>query len=285
MSPIGKIFIVLNLFLAVAFLGWAAANLSNAQDYKTQLETEQEAHKLTEAGLSTQLEEALNDRNSFESDLAEMRGLKDGAVAERDRNKRDLDDQKERATANEQRLETISGTLEEYASTNQDLIQKLEDANTTLASAQDTRHTAENEREAAVATQRGLEDNLRQANNTIASLEVDKTGALKDVMDLETQVQTFVATFGVTASDLLVQPQIDGAVLMVSHAIQPGLVSINKGTNDGVLRGFIFEIYNGGQYKGQVRVETVQGDMCTAVILKTYEGRSIEQGDNAATRI
>ena len=37
--------------------------------------------------------------------------------------------------------------------------------------------------------------------------------------------------------------------------------------------------------QGRVRVETVQGDMCTAVILKTYEGRTIEQGDNAATHI
>ena len=72
---------------------------------------------------------------------------------------------------------------------------------------------------------------------------------------------------------------------MPGDAIQPGLVSINKGSNDGVLRGFVFDIYNGAQYKGRVRVETVQGDMCTAVILKTYEGRSIEQGDNAATHI
>ncbi|MEE8467873.1 MAG: hypothetical protein V3T22_05430 [Planctomycetota bacterium] len=285
MSPIGKIFIVLNLFLAVAFLGWAAANLSNAQDYKTQLESEQTAHAQTKDDLSTQLESVTNDRNQFETELASMRGDRDSVSAERDRNKRDLDDQKGRNDANEQRLETIQGTLGEYSSTNQDLIQKLADANTALASAQDTRHTAENEREAALATQRGLEDNLRQATQRIAGLEVDKTSAYKDVMDLQTQVQTFVATFGVTASDLLVQPQIDGAVLMVSHVIQPGLVSINKGSNDGVQRGYIFEIYNGAQYKGRVRVETVQGDMCTAVILKTFEGRSIEQGDNAATRI
>ena len=285
MSPIGKIFIVLNLFLAVAFLGWAAANLSNAQDYKTQLESEQTAHAQTKDDLSTQLESVTNDRNQFETELASMRGDRDSVTAERDRNRRDLDDQKGRNDANEQRLETIAGTLAEYSSTNQDLIQKLEDANTALASAQDTRHTAENGREAALATQRGLEDNLRQATQRIVSLEVDKTSAYKDVMDLKTQVQTFVATFGVTASDLLVQPQIDGAVLMVSHAIQPGLVSINKGSDDGVQRGYIFEIYNGAQYKGRVRVETVQGDMCTAVILKTFEGRSIEQGDNAATRI
>lgn len=285
MSPIGKIFIVLNLFLAVAFLGWAAANLSNAQDYKTQLETEQAAHAQTRDDLSKQLETVTNDRNQFEGDLASMRGDRDSVTAERDRNKRDLDDQKGRADANEQRLDTIAGTLAEYASTNTDLIQKLEDANTALASAQDTRHTAENEREAALATQRGLQDDLRQASLQIASLEVDKTSAHKDVMDLETQVQTFVAAFGVPASVLLLQPQIDGAVLMVSHAIQPGLVSINRGSNDGVQRGFIFEIYNGAHYKGQVRVETVQGDMCTAVILKTFEGRSIEQGDNAATRI
>ncbi len=32
MSPIGRIFIVLNLVLAVVFLGWASSNLVNSQN-------------------------------------------------------------------------------------------------------------------------------------------------------------------------------------------------------------------------------------------------------------
>ena len=39
MSPIGKIFVILNLFLAAAFLGWASSALATNQNYKSQLET------------------------------------------------------------------------------------------------------------------------------------------------------------------------------------------------------------------------------------------------------
>ena len=85
--------------------------------------------------------------------------------------------------------------------------------------------------------------------------------------------------------ELVNQPQIDGAVMMVSHEIQPGLVSINRGEDAGVKRGFTFDIFSNGLYKGRVRVEDVQQDSCTAVIMRTYEDRIIEQGDTATTHI
>ena len=78
---------------------------------------------------------------------------------------------------------------------------------------------------------------------------------------------------------------INGAVLQVVDSIEPGLVSINRGTDDGVERGFTFEIYSGNQYKGQVRVESVQKNICTAIVLRTHSGAAISAGDAAATRI
>ena len=53
----------------------------------------------------------------------------------------------------------------------------------------------------------------------------------------------------------------------------------------GFLRGYTFEIYDGKNYKGQVRVENVREDMCTALILRTEEGQTIQSGDKAATRL
>ena len=44
MSPIGRIFIVLNLLLSAAFLGWASNALGTSQDWKTQAERWTQAH-------------------------------------------------------------------------------------------------------------------------------------------------------------------------------------------------------------------------------------------------
>ena len=47
MSPIGRIFIVLNLILAALFLGWASLNLATSHEYKGKLEAEEVAHQTT----------------------------------------------------------------------------------------------------------------------------------------------------------------------------------------------------------------------------------------------
>ena len=80
-------------------------------------------------------------------------------------------------------------------------------------------------------------------------------------------------------------PDIKGAVLDISTAVQPGLIAINKGTADGVKRGFTFEIYDGKVYKGQARVEFVHETMCSAILTRSVAGQSIRQGDGAATRL
>ena len=78
-------------------------------------------------------------------------------------------------------------------------------------------------------------------------------------------------------------PAIDGAVLRV--APDSGLIVIDKGSDDGVRPGFTFDVYRGSQYKGHVRVESVQESVSTGVILRTYSGRAIEAGDRASTRL
>ena len=44
-------------------------------------------------------------------------------------------------------------------------------------------------------------------------------------------------------------------------------------------------IDNGNEYKGQVRVENVRAEMCTALVTTSVSGTKIGQGDSAATRL
>lgn len=285
MSPIGRIFIVLNLVLAVAFLGWASANLANSQDYKALLDVEQTEHLATKDRLETELSAARTEKNQFEKDLADARTQKDRIEAERTRLESDLKGEQERNNTLAAEVEKIAATLSNYDATNRELADKLEAANTALAAAQDARHEAQNERQTATEAQADLQRELELANDRVASLEEQLTSVQQSLDDKDVALQTLVEHTGTDPREIMAMPQIDGAVMNVSHAIEPGLVAINRGSDDGVKRGFTFDVYSAGQFKGRVRVETVQPDMCTAVILKTFAGRTIEQGDSASTRI
>ena len=243
------------------------------------------AHAATKADLDGQLDDLNNQKSGLERDLANTRGAQQSAEAERDRNGRELADLQSRYDSLQSDVQKISSTLESYDSTNKANTSRAEAAEGRARSADEARHTAANAQEAAEEEQASLQRRLDVANNQITSLSTELTSTQKTLGDTQTALDTMIAVTGARPEEFIVMPQIEGSVLMVSHAIDPGLISINRGANDGVKRGFTFDIFDGGQFKGRVRVETVEPDMCSAVIIKTYKSRNISQGDRAATRI
>ncbi len=80
-------------------------------------------------------------------------------------------------------------------------------------------------------------------------------------------------------------PLLHGHVLMVSDEVKPGLVSINLGTDHGVERGYTYEIYLPGRYKGRVRVINVQSTKSTAIVERRCRDRAFVAGDLVATEL
>lgn len=285
MSPIGRIFIVVNLVLAALFLGWSATNLGTAQDFKRRLDSK--AAELT--SFQEQKEAEITGLRAEKSQLENARGTlreeRDNLAAERDRLKNEYEAERDRNAALSTDIAGIKELLGSYDETNRQLQQRYEQAVADARSADASRAEAEDAREAALEAQRAAEERVTSAEKRIASLETDLTSAREDLQVAETQLETIIAQTGVSAADLVAMPSIDGAVVSVDPSIDPGLVAINKGANDGVKRGFTFDVYSGSQYKGQVRVESVQPAFCMAVIVKTVDGRTILQGDRASTNI
>jgi hypothetical protein len=118
----------------------------------------------------------------------------------------------------------------------------------------------------------------------VAALEASHVELLETVNEAQAHVERM---YEIVASQLVCvsPPQIDGSVLSIEQVRSLDLVRIDRGSQDGVTRGLVFEVYRDAQYKGRVRVETVQANECTAVILKIYEGRTIDPGDSASTMI
>ncbi len=136
----------------------------------------------------------------------------------------------------------------------------------------------EREARTAFAMIAALEKQIGDNEMAIASLN-------KVVSQRDTELAMLVQKTGVPLSDILAQPMIEGSVIEALYDIEPGLVAINKGSADGVKRGFTFDIYNGSQYKGRVRVENVREATCTALVTIGVPDQAMGQGDSAATSL
>lgn len=285
MSPIGRIFIVLNLALAAAFLGWASNALATNQKWKDQHDSmlvakaEEIKAKLDEiSGLTTKLGQTEEEGRTRREERDSLQTQLEAA------NSRLAEAQREN-DAMQANLTKISATLNDY----NDTISQL---NTEKDRAVQRSQEMERERDQAVATatdaeqaRRDAADAKTQADTSIADLQAERTTLQEQLSRVETQLQVLVNTTGVAYDEILAQPDINAAVLDVRHDLPPGLVMLNVGANQNVKRGYTFEIFNGRQYKGQVRVENVQDDVSSALIIRAVPGTTIAQGDRASTHL
>lgn len=283
MSPIGRIFIVLNLILAALFLGWASHALGTTEDYKGQLEAEKTAHVATQTQADKDKEERDTTIAALQDQVRSTTESQKLVTADKERFETQLSEEKRRNEQMQGNLTTISNTLNDY----NDTIRQLE---TTKDGLVERAHEAEGERDDAVAQAAAAEQARRDAEEAkagsdqqIADLEVERTGLQDQVSQLETQKAMIMELTGMEASDLVAVPKIDGQILDVRLDLAPGLVMLNVGGNQQVKRGYTFEVWQGSQYKGQVRVVDVQGDVCSALVANTVAGTTIRQGDRAST--
>jgi DNA repair exonuclease SbcCD ATPase subunit len=281
MSAIGRIFVILNLVLAAAFVGWAATSLAKGSDWMKRYEEEKAAHEATKSELQAQLDERGNTLNSEKQQKDRFREERDGATAERDRLTKDLE---EARRANDQLRGDISKIQETLGGYNQ-TIASLTAAKDAAVQAQmdltSQRDAAKSESEKALIAQRDAQDALAAAQNQVADLERGITTAKEDISHKEALLASAAAQ-GFNSSGKAAKP-INAKVLQVNNDLNPGLVMLNVGADQGVERGMLFQIYSGGTWKGQARVENVQATMSSAVIQDLKQGQKIAQGDSAAT--
>ena len=285
MSLIGRIFIVLNLGMAAAFLGWAANALHTTDDYKQQL-ADAQAAALTE---KTDLEGQISDLNAKLSTATADLGIRvnelDDAKSQRDSFQTQLETANAEAAKLSGQLDTITATLSDYNDTISQVTSTKDDATERANEAERERDDAVEAQQTAELAQAEAEERASGLEQTIADMQVSMTDLQGEYSALETQLQMLIEITNVDPQQITRQPQIEGAVLEARHDLPPGLVMLNVGEADGVMRGFTFEIYRGAQYKGQVRVVDVQENVSSCVILNAVEGTTMAQGDKAGTRI
>ncbi len=285
MSSIGKIFVVLNLVLAAAFVGWAANAVNSSAEYKKKWEDAVADGKTRQTQLEAELSKARADSQQIQNDKNKAITDRDEAIRARDRLQEDLRAEQVKNASLNSDITKISSTLADIDAGKNKAVEDAKKAFAAQKAAEDARREADQAKAAALTAQAEAESALRNANNTIADLEKAMTALEKERKGLQTSLDTLVANTGASLKDFQAVPKIEAAVLDVNTSVAPGLVAINAGTNQGVRRGYTFEIYDGATYKGQVRVEFVHGDMSSGLITRMTPGQSIRQGDGATTRL
>jgi predicted nucleic acid-binding Zn-ribbon protein len=283
MSPIGRIFLVLNLILSAVFLGWASNSLAQTEDFRGQLDEAKQMASDREAELTSEIEDLntrLRDKEQEASQFREERDSRQDTVNSLETQLAAAKSEKEKllgdVTAIQATLGDYQGTIDRLSSEKDQANQRREEAEASQRDAVGAQEAAQQAERDAIAAQQELE---RQ----IADLEVAQTELTTQVEKLDTHLAVIQEQTGVAIDDILAPKKVDGAVLAVDAST--GLVMLNVGAEDGVKRGYSFDVWSGNQYKGQVQVMNVQPGMCSALIKSPVEGATIGQGDLASTRM
>jgi cell division protein FtsB len=285
MSAIGRIFLILNLILSAVFLGFASSQLSQQANVTQSLRNEQAAHEASKKSLGDQISALNTQVNQLKTDTSALRDDRDQQKLLAERNFGDLTTEKNANAQLRGELTGIKESLAGYNNTIKDLTASKDRLTKEREDALAAKDSAETAKEAADKARRDAEETLQKARSDIAALEMKVTETNKKASALDTELKALYVATGYPRIGTPL-PLVEGAVVSVNNSIKPGLLAINKGSNDKVAKGFVFAVYNGGVYKGQAKVETVQPDYCSALMILTAEGApAVAQGDRVTTQL
>lgn len=276
MSPIAKVMVVVIFALSVAF-----AVLSG------QLFAKREKLRAEYEGLRKSSDEKVKALEDEKKNLAAAKDELSGKLQDAEKNLATLKTDKEHLTSeNTKQTEQITqkdALLKGIQTTIEQLNGNLKNKDERLAAAEkDLGETRDKLREAQEeARQKDLEakksaQEAKLAGDKVKELEI----ALKD---RETKLEILKSGGGKAAEGEMVQSPVDALVIRVDR--NANLVVLNKGRDQGVEVGYIFTIYRGDTYLGDVKIENVAATVAAGSPVAGTTIGTIREGDNASTRI
>ena len=282
MSGLAKAFVVINLVLALFFLGAVTTLFEQDKGWKQAAET-----------LGTELESIKESTKSAveerDSEISRLEGNNSSLTTDKELLKQqnqelgnENGDLKTRLANAESRINVLDNSLaqrDQQISDKDNVIAQKDEALRTLddlkAEAEERAKNAVAQMQRAVLDRQQMEEALGVAQSEL----VDANATIKD----NEVTLAMIEGAGINIGDIVVgaQPRIEGVV----YAVKDGMVVLSVGSDEQVREGYTFTVYDRDRFVGKVKVETVMNDMCGARVLFTEPGETIEAGQKASTRL
>ncbi|MCS7166340.1 MAG: hypothetical protein RMI91_02350 [Gemmatales bacterium] len=290
MTLVGRIFAILNFFMALVFLGFAFSAMSLIKDPKTKRswfevaeEWRQQAERL-EKDLLARDDKIRDLENTTQRALADMKAKVDeaekllqqerAARAQADKRADDVENKfKESQVRLQQLLAELDNKQKELVLVNQQLTR-------TLAEVQEQMRQTELERIRRVEQEqarRVLEERVKQLSQEITRLQGEIERERTQALAAEVKPGQIVAR----------PPAVNvrGQILRIGNN---GLVEISLGSDDGLLRNHTLEVFRlepKPDYVGRIVVLEVEPHRAVAQFLNREHAKSARVGDVVASHI
>ncbi len=285
MSPIGRVFIVLNLVLAGGFVYVSGTYLQKQHNYKEQLTVEKEAHEATKKQKDDTITQLTNERNTFENAKISNETL--------------LGQMTNKAAQLEDENKRIAGQLSQIEGQVSQLVAAAQAANTESKAAfaqakaaydmaiadQKAKDEAVNAQNAALAENRDLKTKITGLEEAVAT----RDQSIKALESTKSELQLLVKvaeSYGFIRS--MAAPNLAGTVTTASGRLctiqitdNPGNIDIKEAIELGK---WGFAIYDASGYKGEAIAQRYE-EGSNAVLCQVFPVKGeIREGDRAATK-
>lgn len=262
MNQVARVFVVINLVLAAAFLMGAATFLKQNEDWKGkhgQLQDDMQAQLDDKAqqinDLDAEIRRLNDDKTRLSNEVSTLEGTRSNLETQlqaANEAKQTADSAAQTASATNGRLTEQIGSVTAQMQDFSSLIERYRnEAADKLAEA-----SAANEARAAAAA------DADQKGREIASLGRQIELLNGQLSDTQAKLASYVSVYPPPARPS--QPKIEGTVVRFDR--DTDLIELNIGKNQGVQRGFTFDITRGSNYVCTVRVDRVGDNTSVASI-------------------
>jgi hypothetical protein len=276
MSTVAKVFVVVNLILAVVCFGSAATLLGAQDDYKVAVEKASREFTAYKDIKDRELQE-------FEQKFGEQSRRASEAMVSENAAKQAASDAStqlsETQRMNQQLLalsETLSKELAAANKINEDNRAWLQRNADEAKKAADDAIAARKALDDEIANRVTLEQQIANQNERVEVMAAERGDLDKKVRDLEFKLKHYEGIYGTMG------PSGQGAEGNVLN-VRDTLVQISVGSKDRVRPGDTYHIRRGGTYVGMIRITKVEKDSAVGEFDRQYpgEGAPPQKGDTA----
>jgi hypothetical protein len=289
MNLVGKIFIVLICFLSLVFMTMALMVYATHKNYRTVLlRPRNQAPRPEDVGLVIQLEDARTENQNLRTDLDKAkRELEGEQTAKQDaltKLQNEVDELKQDRSQLEQEKATLTQKEREEVAAMKAAQDESNRLGKELKNLRDDIEQAQKDRRLHEKEVGRLTDEEYQLRNELKLLKDRHATLAADLAKAQTVLRHFGKSIDTDISGT--PPRVDGIV----EAVQgKGLVEINLGTDDGLMKGHKLEVVRigptGSKYVGRIEVVQAAADRAVCRIDPQYQKSDVQVDDRVFSKL